>query len=190
MKTCPWCGRKNLDSDDYCFNCERPLDAEPGEEEARELEEEIRRIHVYKPPSILKLTAISILRKAVFAILALGAFFCIALIAIWVSPDNSAVALAALCILVAAMLLAFYYPDVKLARKFGRRGIPVSLLSNIVLLGVALPPSLWFLSSRQYISGVWGFLARTWWGYAAFLVLGVILAWLAGRRTTAETAAP
>ena len=29
MKACPWCGRNNLDSDEYCFNCERDLNAVP-----------------------------------------------------------------------------------------------------------------------------------------------------------------
>lgn len=190
MRTCPWCGRKNLDSDDYCFNCEKPLDAEPDEEEALELEEEIRRIHVFKPPSIFKLTLISLLRKAFFSLLALGGFFVVALTAIWVSPDNSVLALVALCVLGLALLASLYYPDIKLARKVGNRGIAVSLLANIILLGAVLPPALWFLSDRRYISSAWNFLGKTWWGFAAFLALGVILAWLAGRRAALESPNP
>lgn len=190
MKACPWCGRNNLDSDEYCFNCERNLDAVPDEEEGYELEEEIRRIRVYRPPSVLKLVVLSLLRKAFFALLALGAFFIFALIAIWVSYDNSVVALVALGILLAVLLLAFYYPDVKLSRRFGLRGVWVSLISNAVLLAVIMPPALWFMSSRGYIGGVWGFLANTWWAFLGFLVIGILLTWLSGRRTYAEAANP
>jgi len=49
---------------------------------------------------------------------------------------------------------------------------------------------LWFLSSRGYIAGIGDFLAKTWWAYPAFLALGVLLTWLAGRRAAAETASP
>jgi hypothetical protein len=190
MKACPWCGRNNLDSDEYCFNCERDLNAVPDEEEEFELEQEIRRTRVYKPPSMIRLILISLLRKGIFALLALGAFFIFALIAIWVSYDNSVVALVALGVLGAAMLLALYYPDIKLSRRVGLRGVWVSLISNVVILAVFLPPALWFLSNRGYIAGAWGFLANTWWAFLAFLVLGLLIAWLSGRRAYAETANP
>jgi len=190
MKACPWCGRNNLDSDEYCFNCERDLNAVPDEEDEFEREEEIRRTRVYKPPSVIRLVLISLLRKGVFALLALGAFFIFALIAIWVSYDNEVVALVALGILGAAMLLALYYPDVKLSRKVGLRGVWVSFISNLVILAVFLPPALWFLSSRGYIAGAWGFLANTWWAFLAFLVLDLIITWLTGRKAYAETANP
>jgi hypothetical protein len=190
MKACPWCGRNNLDSDEYCFNCERDLNAVPDEEDAFELEEEIRRTRVYKPPSMLKLVLISLLRKGMLAALALGAFFIFALISIWVSYNNSVVALVALGVLVAAMLLALYYPDVKLSRRVGLRGVWVSLISNAILLAVLLPPTLWFLSNRGYIAGAWDFLANAWWAFLAFLVLGLLIAWLSGRRAYAETANP
>jgi hypothetical protein len=190
MKACPWCGRNNLDSDEYCFNCERDLDAVPDQEEAFEYEEEIRRTRVYKPPSMFKLILISLLRKAMLAIFAMGAFFIAALIAIWVSYDSSIVALVALGVLGAAMLVALCYPDAKLSRRVGLRGVWVSLISNIIILGALTPPALWFLSSRGYISGAWDFLARTWWGFLAFLALAMLIAWLSGRRAYAETASP
>jgi hypothetical protein len=190
MKACPWCGRNNLDSDEYCFNCERDLNAVPGEEEAFEYEEEIQRIRVHRPPSIFKLVLISLLRKTMLAAFALGAFFIFALIAIWVSYDNSVVALVALGVLGAAMLLALCYPDAKLARRIGLRGLWVSLISNLIILGACTPPVLWFLSSRGYISGAWDFLARFWWAFLAFLVLALLITWLSGRRAYTETANP
>jgi hypothetical protein len=190
MKACPWCGRNNLDSDEYCFNCERNLNASPDEDEAFEYEEEIRRIRVYKPPSIFKLVLITLLRKALLAVLALGAFFIFALIAIWVSYDNSTVALAVLVVLAAALLLALCYPDARLARRVGLRGLWVSLISNLIILGACTPPILWFLSSRGYISGAWDLLAGYWWCFPAFLALALLITWLSGRRAYAETASP
>ena len=139
MKACPWCGRNNLDSDEYCFNCERDLNAVPDEEDARELEREISRVRVHKPPSTLRLVLISLLRKIVMAMLALGAFFIFALIAIWVSYDNSSIAVAALILLSVAMLGALYYPDIRLSRRVGIRGVLVSLLTNVILLAVFAP---------------------------------------------------
>ena len=190
MKACPWCGRNNLDSDEYCFNCERDLNAVPDEEDARELEREISRVRVHRPPSIIRLVLISLLRKAAMSLLAFGAFFIFALIAIWVSYDNSSVALAALVVLGVGLPIALYYPDIKLARRVGTRGMLVSLFANTILLVAVVPPVLWFLSSRGYIAGIGDFLAKTWWAYPAFLALGVLLTWLAGRRAAAETASP
>jgi hypothetical protein len=190
VKACPWCGRNNLDSDEYCFNCERDLNAVPDEEESRELEREISRVRVHKPPSTVRLVLISLLRKAVLAMLAFGAFFIFALIAIWVSYDNSSVALAALAVLGVGLPIALYYPDIKLARRVGTRGMLISLLANTILLVVIVPPVLWFLSSRGYIAGMGDFLGKTWWAYPVFLVLGVVIAWIAGRRAPAETASP
>lgn len=190
MKTCPWCGRNNLDSDEYCFNCERDLDSIPEEREVEEVEREVQRIRVRKPPSLLRLMLVSLVRKLAFIVLALGAFFIFAMIAIWVSYDNAAVALAAVALLGLAVLVAFYYPDIYLSRRIGTRGALVSLLTNALLLGILLPPTLIFLSGRGYISGAWDFLTRTWWALAAFLVLGFLLAWLVGRRAAAETAWP
>jgi hypothetical protein len=190
MKPCPWCGRNNLDSDDYCFNCERDLNATPSEEETFDLEQEIRRTRVHKPPSILGLVIMSILRKVVFALLATGAFFIFALVAIWVSYNNDIVALVALGVLGLALLSALYYPDIKVSRRVGYRGILVSLLANLIVVGIFLPPSLWYLSNRGYISGAWDFLAGYWWAFAAFVALGIIISWLAGRGSSSETASP
>jgi len=190
MKACPWCGRNNLDSDEYCFNCERDLSAAPDDSEAFAYEEEIRRTRVYRPPSMLRLVLMSLLRKTVLAVLALGAFFIFALVAIWISYDNSIVALVALGVLGTALLIALCYPDAKLSRRIGLRGIWVSLISNAVILTVVTPPALVFLSRRGYIAGVWDFLARTWWGFLAFFVLAMLIAWLFGRRAYAETASP
>jgi hypothetical protein len=190
MKACPWCGRNNLDSDKYCFNCERDLNAIPGEEETLEMEQEIRRTRVYKPPSVLKLVLVSILRKVIMAILGMGAFFIFALVAIWVSYDNNIVAIVALGVLGTALLCALYYPDIKVSRRIGSRGIVVSLFSNIVILLIFLPPILWYLSSRGYIAGIWSFLGLYWWAILAFLLVGVIITWMAGRGASAETANP
>jgi len=190
MKACPWCGRNNLDSDEYCFNCERDLNAVPDEEDAFEYEEEIKRTRVSRPPSLFKLVLISLLRKMMFVALALGAFFIFALIAIWVSYDNSIVALVALVVLGAATLFALYYPDAKLSRRVGLRGVWVSLISSLILLGIFVPPVLWFLSRRNYIAGVWDFLSNTWWAFLGVLVLGMLIAWLSGRRAYTETANP
>jgi hypothetical protein len=190
MKACPWCGRNNLDSDEYCFNCERDLDAVPGQEEAFEYEEEIRRIRVHRPPSMLRLVLAALVHKALFVLLALGAFFIFALIAIWVSYDNSVVALVDLGFLGLALLVALCYPDARTARKVGMRGVWVSLISNFIILGVCAPPALWFMSSRGYISGVRDFLASYWWGFLAVIALGAFVSWLAARRAYAETANP
>ncbi|MDI6872752.1 hypothetical protein [Candidatus Solincola sp.] len=190
MKTCPWCGRNNLDSDEYCFNCERDLNAVPEPDEELELERELRRIRVRRPPSLVRLIVSSLVRKVVLGILALGAFFIFALLAIWISYDNSTVALAALAFLCLALLAAVYYPDARLSRKVGTRGVLVSLLSNAILLAAVLPPGLWFLERRGYISGMKDFMLRTWWFPVAFLLLGCLVAWLSGRRASAETASP
>jgi hypothetical protein len=190
MKACPWCGRNNLDSDEYCFNCERDLNATPGVEETIELEQEIRKTRVYKPPSILKLVSISILRKIIMAILGMGAFFIFALVAIWVSYNNNIVALVALGVLGTALLCALYYPDIKVCRRIGNQGILVSFLANIIVLVIFTPPVLWYLSSRGYIAGAWYFMEDYWWAFVAFLVLGVLIAWLAARSNSSETANP
>ncbi len=190
MKTCPWCGRNNLDSDEYCFNCERDLNATPGEEETIELEQEIRRTRVYKPPSIFKLVLISVLRKVIMAVLGMGAFFIFALVAIWVSYDNNIVALVALGVLGAALLCALYYPDIKVSRSIGYRGILVALIANVIVLGIFTPPTLWYLSNRGYIAGTRIFMEDFWWAFLAFLALGVIISWLAARGSSSETANP
>ncbi len=189
MKPCPWCGRNNLDSDEYCFNCERDLNAVPDEMEALEFEEEVRRVRVQRPPSFLRLALMSLLRKAIYGVLALGLFFIFVLVAIWVSYDNTAVAIAALVVLGVSVLVALYYPDVKISRRVGMRGILVSLITNALIAGVTLPPALWYLSRRGYISGGWSLMARAWWSVPAFLVLGCLFSWLAGRGAT-ETASP
>lgn len=190
MKACPWCGRNNLDSDEYCFNCERDLGATPDEEQIIELEREIHRKRVYKPPSIFKLVLISILRKVIMAVLATGAFFIFVLVAIWVSYDNNIVALTALGVMGAALLCALYYPDIKVSRRVGARGILVSIMANVVVMGIFIPPALWYLSNRGYIAGFWIFVGQYWWGAVAYLALGIIIAWLAGRRRATETANP
>ncbi|MGQ9537106.1 MAG: hypothetical protein ACUVT4_07770 [Actinomycetota bacterium] len=190
MKTCPWCGRNNLDSDEYCFNCERDLNAVPGPDEELEREYELRRIRVRRPPSLFRLVFSTLVCKVILGALALGAFFILALLAIWVTYDNFAVALAVLAFLCLALLAAAYYPDALVSRRVGTRGVLVSILSNAILLGLALPPSLWFLDRRGYISSMGGFLLRAWWFPVAFLILGCLVAWLAGRKASAETASP
>jgi hypothetical protein len=190
MKACPWCGRNNLDSDEYCFNCERDLNAVPGEEQTYELEREIRRTRVYKPPSLSKMVLASILRKMILSMLAMGAFFAFVLIAIWVSYDNDIVFMVAVGILGLALVCALYYPDIKASRRIGTKGIAVSVLANTAMMCISLPPVLWYLSSRGYIAGVWNFLGDYWWAVAGFLALGMIIAWLAGMGVPAETANP
>ncbi len=189
MKPCPWCGRNNLDSDEYCFNCERDLNAVPDEAEAFELEEEIRRVRVQRPPSLIGLTLMSLLRKAFYCLLALGFFFIFVLVAIWVSYDNTVVAMVAVAVLGVSVLMAVYYPDVKISRRVGLRGVMVSLITNCLIAGATLPPALWYLSRRGYISGAWSFMARAWWSVPAFLVTGCLISWLAGRGVT-DTAGP
>jgi hypothetical protein len=190
MKICPWCGRNNLDSDEYCFNCERYLDAKPDAEEIRDLEREKRLIRVQKPPSIARLGLSSILRKALYLILALGIFFIFALLSIWVSYDNTPMFLAAVAVMGGAVICALYIPDVLLSRRIGTKGALVSVLSNGILLALLLPPALMFLERRRYISGAWDVLSKTWWAIVAFLVVGALISWIAGRRTVAETARP
>ncbi len=189
MKTCPWCGRNNLDSDEYCFNCERYLDAVPGPEEELRLDRELSRIRVTRTPSLTRMVLSSLLRKVILGILALGGFFIMALLAIWISYDNSTVALVALAVFGFFLLLALYYPDVRVSRKVGMRGVIVALISNVLLLCLALPPALWFLRKRGYIAGIKPVLVHGWWAPVAFVVLGCFLAWMAGRGA-AETAAP
>ena len=62
-------------------------------------------------------------------------------------------------------------------------------ITNALIAGATLPPALWYLSRRGYISGGWSFLARVWWTVPSFLFLGCLFAWLAGRGAT-ETASP
>lgn len=190
MKTCPWCGRNNLDSDAYCFNCERYLDAEPDAGEMRELEMEKRRIRVHKPPSTTRLVLSSMARKAIYLILAMGVFFIFSLISIWISYDNTAMFLAALALVAGSVLCAFYAPDVMLSRRIGSKGALISLLSNAIVLVLLLPPALLFLDRGGYISGIWDILSKYWWVIAAFLVVGALISWIAGRRSAAETAHP
>ncbi len=190
MKTCPWCGRNNLDSDDYCFNCERDLNAVPGPDEELELERELRRIRVRRPPSLARLVILSLVQKVFLGMLALGAFSLLALLAIWVSYDNFTVALAVLGFLCLALMAAVYYPDIRVSRRLGPRGVVVSLISNAALLALALPVGLWFLERRGYISGIKDFALRIWWFPVSFLVLGCLVAWVSGRKASAETASP
>ncbi|MFW6113773.1 MAG: hypothetical protein ACOC78_02495 [Actinomycetota bacterium] len=190
MKTCPWCGRSNLDSDEYCFNCERLLSGIPSEEDFRELEREKRRVQVSKLPSFWRLIVNSIIKKTAFLLLALGLFCIFALVAIWVSYDNTTLALAVLAVMGAAVIFACYYPDYALSRRIGTRGVLISVLSNAVLLAIVIPLALWFLSRRDYISGPWHLLSRIWWGLLIFIALGGIISWVAGYRSAAEIAKP
>jgi hypothetical protein len=190
MKTCPWCGRNNLDSDDYCFNCEKDLNAVPDEEDSYEIEMELRRTRVSRAPSLLRLVLISILRKVLLAVLALGAVFVFVFIAMAVSYDSNIVAIIALAFMGIVLLAALYYPDVRISRKIGNKGILVSVIANLILMVVAIPPVLFFLSTRGYISSVWHIVARIWWTVPAYLALGCLMAWLSGRRAAAETVAP
>lgn len=190
MKTCPFCGRNNLDSDEYCFNCERYLDAVPGPDEELRLERELSRIRVAKTPSLIRMILSSLLHKVILGLLTLGGFFIMALLAIWISYDNSTVALVALAVFAFFLLSAVYYPDVRISRRVGIRGVLVALISNVLLLCMVLPPVLWFLRRRGYIAGIRAVLIHGWWAPVAFVVLGCLLAWLAGRKVAAETAAP
>jgi len=83
-----------------------------------------------------------------------GAFFIFALIAIWVSYDNSIVALVALGWLGAAVLAALCYPDARLSRKVGPRGVLVSLISNLIILGVAPLPCCGSCPAGLHLGGV------------------------------------
>lgn len=191
MKTCPWCGRNNLDSDDYCFNCEKDLNAVPdNKEDDFELEMELRRTRVTKAPSMFRLVSISILRKILLALLALGGTFILILIAMAVSYDNDIVAMVALGFFGMALLCALYYPDVRISRRIGNKGILVSGIANLILLAIVIPPSLYFLSKKGYIDGVWNLLGKIWWIIPAYLFLGCTIAWLAARKAAGETARP
>ncbi|OFW69516.1 MAG: hypothetical protein A2V52_03650 [Actinobacteria bacterium RBG_19FT_COMBO_54_7] len=139
---------------------------------------------------MLRLVLISILRKILLALLAVGAAFIFALIAMKVSYESDAVAIAALAFLGAALLCALYYPDVRISRKIGNKGIIVSGISNLILLAVTIPPMLYFLSSRGYIGGVANLLVKTWWTVPAYLALGCLMAWLSGRRAVSDIASP
>jgi hypothetical protein len=190
MKTCPWCGRNNLDSDDYCFNCENDLNAVPDEDESVELDFELRKTRVVKSPSLLRLVLVSLLRKVLLALLALGAVFIFVLIAMKVSYDNNGVAIAALAFMGAVLLAALYYPDMRISRKVGNKGILISVIANLILLAMVVPPTLYFLSSRGYIGDVWNVVGKLWWTVPAYLLLGCAIAWLAGRRAAVEAAQP
>jgi hypothetical protein len=190
MKTCPWCGRNNLDSDDYCFNCEKDLNAVPNEEESIEVEMELRRTRVSRTPSISRLVLISILRKVLLVLLALGAVFIFVLIAMAVSYDNNGVAIAALSFMGLVLLCALYYPDIRISRRVGNKGIIISAIANLILLVIVIPPVLYFLSTRRYIDSVWNVVGKIWWAAPAFIVLGCLMAWLSSRKAAIEAASP
>jgi len=190
MKTCPWCGRNNLDSDEYCFNCEKDLNAVPDSDDSFELEMEMRRTRVAKAPSIFRLVLISILRKILLALLALGGTFIFVFTAMAVSYENDIVAIAALSFFGAALLCALYYPDVRISRRIGNKGIIVSAIANLILIALLTPPALYFLSNRGYIGDLANLFGKIWWTVPAYLALGCLMAWLSGRRAVTDTASP
>lgn len=190
MKTCPWCGKENMDSDEHCFHCGKILDVAPEPDEEKELRRERERARIRRPPSLARLIAVSFLRKVFFLLLAVGAFFLLALLAIWVSYDSTTAALVVLAFLGAALLFGLYYPDVTISRRIGTRGVIVSLVSNLVIVGGGFTAVLFFLSARGYIGGVLPAAVKIWWAPVIVLFLGLLLSWLVGRKAAVREPLP
>jgi hypothetical protein len=202
-KRCPYCGRLNTSSDQFCYNCENPLvyaddmgeplplDPLPDMESyrlAREDDEEAAprparlREGRRRQPSLLQLWVSGLARKVFLLCLSLGGFFLMALLAIWLTYDNFAAAMVVAGIFAFCVLLSLFLPDVALSRRHGKKAVAASLLSNLFLLAVVIPLLLWYLRARGYISGTGFLLLPLLVASVSFLMIGVLLSWGASRR--------
>lgn len=122
----------------------------------------------------------NILTKLVLFIGALGLFFLISIIAIWVAYDSLPIALTAFSLGGLGFLIAMIYPDIKTGLRSGSRGWWIALAADIIFLGITVFPVLYYLASKGYIAGVFDWLGRFYWTLAPVPLLGAFAASIAG----------
>ena len=194
MKRCPSCGVRNLDSDTYCFNCDEPLAVTSAVAPAlgiavpqaaapevpvagrRAVQSEIAGRTAGFPTLFVSNLAL----KLVLFIAALGIFFLVSIIAIWVAYDNLALALVAFSLGGLGFLAALLYPDIRTGLRAESKGWLVALIADIIFLGITVFPVLYYLASKGYIAGVFEWLRRFYWTLAPAPLLGALAASLAG----------
>lgn len=193
MKRCPACGVRNLDSDTYCFNCDEPLavaatgaavpamdmgsgtavaPAPTAQQDARVAPSEGRM-------GLVSIFLSNLLTKLVLLVIALGLFFLVSIVAIWVAYDNLALALVAFGVGALGFLIAMLYPDARTGLRTGSRSWLVALVADIVFLAITVFPVLYYLASKGYIAGVFEWLKRFYWTLAPTPLLGALTASIA-----------
>jgi len=192
MKRCPSCGVRNLDSDPYCFNCDEPLavtsgaapalgmSAPPAAEFAMPGRRAIQREATVQAAGFPTLFVSNLLLKLVLFIAALGIFFLVSIISIWVAYDNLGLALVAFGLGGLGFLAALLYPDIRTGLRAESRGWLVALMADILFLGITVFPVLYYMASNGYIAGVFGWLRNYYWTLAPAPLLGVLAASVAG----------
>ncbi len=195
MKRCPACGVRNLDSDTYCFNCDEPLAAGStavpalgmaGPQPAAPEVPGTGRQRVEGPAAeraagFPRLWLANMLTKLVLLVVALGIFFLVSIIAIWLAYDNLALALIAFGLGGLGFAIALLYPDVRTGLSTGRRrGWLIALVADIIFLGITVFPVLYYLASKGYIAGIFDWLGRFYWTLAPVPLLGALAAFVAG----------
>lgn len=202
MRRCPYCGRLNASGDLVCYNCDNPLtfsEGDMGETYSHIASPEIcdegsiglefparrkrlREVKKGRRLSLPRLWIYGLVRKIFLLCLSLGMFFLMALMAIWVAYDNSAVAMVVVAIFIAAMAFSIYYPDVQLSRRYGSKTILASLLSNMTLMAIIVPLAIFYLHRRGYVSGTDFLLLPVAGTVSLIVLLGVLASWIASRR--------
>lgn len=204
MKRCPYCGRLNTSSDQVCYSCENPLGYAEGPQElppedpldshGLPLSEEaglqgsrVRSSRVLKrrEPTLFQLALWGLIRKVFFLFLSLGGFFLMALLAIRLTYDNFTVAMTVVGIFAFCVLLSVFFPDCSLSRRYGKRVMLSSLISNSFLLALAFPLVLLYLQRKGYISNTSFLFLPMAIGAATFLLMGMFLSWWFSRRERA-----
>ncbi len=199
---------RNLDSDTHCFNCDGLLDEQlvprrPAVESedllpALGVKEEIRPRRVVKKTSLFTLVGISLLLKLFYLLLSLGLSCIVTLVVIWLAYGSFAAAMVCLSIFLAGALFAYLYPDIYRRSRNGRRGGLVAFLSDLLFLGIIVPPVLLFLESRTYIQSAYSVFSRYFWVFVALLLLGFLVGYISGNvaekkkreKTTSSPLAP
>ncbi len=194
MKRCTACGVRNLDSDTYCFNCDEPLavtglgapalDARapaPALEAPVSRRQAGRQVTEAAPAAgFPSLFLSNLLTKLVLLIIALGLFFLVSIIAIWVAYDNLPLALTAFGVGGLGFLVSMIYPDIRTGLRSGSRGWWIALAADVIFLGITVFPVLYYLASKGYIAGVFDWLGRFFWTLAPVPLIGAFAASVAG----------
>ncbi len=193
MQRCPWCGVRNLDSDTHCFNCDGPLEQQsapsttaPATMDLKDIlpppsvTEEARPRRAPRKTPLVALVGVSLFMKLFYLVLSLGFSCIVTLLVIWLAYSNFAAAMMCLSIFLAGALFAYIYPDVSRRAINGRRGGLVAFLSDLVFLGILVPPLLLFLEKRTYIQSAYSVFSRYFWVFVALLLLGFLVGYISG----------
>ena len=200
MQRCPRCGVRNLDSDVICFNCDEALDGSNGKHAAAPSAvpsvvpvpvpvPEARRVEVpdvAKPERPVRKTSFfglvlgALLYKLFLLVLAFGLFSIVVLLVIWLAYNNTAAAMVSFGVLALGAGTAFIYPDIARARLNGRKGGFVALVSDLVILGVFLPPILVMVEKK--VPGAAGYVLDYYWIVIALLAEAFLIGFLFGYR--------